>query len=107
MSKTKSEVCFTPAIFNRYENKDAIVVVIDVLRASSAICTAFANGALSIIPVAEISEAKEFKRKAISLQQNVMVMYLILLILVILLSILTRDKVEGKTIVYSTTNVQG
>jgi 2-phosphosulfolactate phosphatase len=104
MSKRNLEVCFTPAIFNRYENKDAIVVVIDVLRASSAICTAFANGALSIIPVAEISEAKEFKRKGylVAAERDGYV-----------LDFadfgnspfnFTRDKVEGKTIVYSTTN---
>jgi len=104
MSKRNLEVCLTPAIFNRYENKDAIVVIIDVLRASSAICTAFENGAISIIPVAEISEAKEFKKKGylVAAERDGYV-----------LDFadfgnspfnFTRDKVEGKTIVYSTTN---
>jgi len=63
-----------------------------------------ANGALSIIPVAEISEAKEFKRKGylVAAERDGYV-----------LDFadfgnspfnFTRDKVEGKTIVYSTTN---
>ena len=44
-------------------HKDSIVVIIDILRASSAICTAFANGAAAIIPVAEVEEAKDYKSK--------------------------------------------
>jgi 2-phosphosulfolactate phosphatase len=104
MRKKNLEVCLTPAIFNRFDNKDAIVVIIDVLRASSAICTAFSNGALSIIPVSEIYEAKEYKNKGylIAAERDGYV-----------LDFadfgnspfnFTRDKVEGKTIVYSTTN---
>ena len=63
MEKRNLEVCFSPVIFNCFENRTAIVVIIDVLRASSAICTAFSNGALTIIPVADIIEAKEYKNK--------------------------------------------
>jgi 2-phosphosulfolactate phosphatase len=104
MIKRIVEVCLTPAIYKRFENKEAIIVIIDVLRASSAICTAFSNGALSIIPVAEISEAKVFKSKGylVAAERDGFVLdfadfgnspYNF-----------TRDKVEGKTIVYSTTN---
>lgn len=57
------EVCFSPALYGYYENKDAIVVVVDILRASSAICTAFMNGAKKIIPVATLEEAKAMKDK--------------------------------------------
>jgi len=98
------EVCFTPAIFNRFENSGAIVVIIDVLRASSAICTAFANGASTIIPVAEVHEAKEYKEKGylVAAERDGYVLdfadfgnspfnFI-------------HEKVEGKTIVYSTTN---
>jgi 2-phosphosulfolactate phosphatase len=42
--KNKIEVCFTPAIFDVFENPEAIVVIVDILRATSAICTAFMNG---------------------------------------------------------------
>jgi 2-phosphosulfolactate phosphatase len=50
-------------LLNGYQNKEAIVVIIDVLRATSSICAAFANGVKSIIPVAETSEALEYKRR--------------------------------------------
>jgi 2-phosphosulfolactate phosphatase len=104
MRKRNLEVCLTPAIFNRFENKEAIVVVIDVLRASSAICTAFSNGAAELIPVAEINEAKKYKEKGylVAAERDGYV-----------LDFadfgnspfnFTREKVEGKTIVYSTTN---
>ena len=57
------EVCFTPAIFDCFKKPEAIVVVVDILRASSAICAAFMNGVESIIPVGTIEEAKAYKAK--------------------------------------------
>jgi len=39
------------------------VVVIDVFRATSAICTAFQHGVEKIIPVASIEEAADYKQK--------------------------------------------
>ncbi|MEN8229584.1 MAG: 2-phosphosulfolactate phosphatase [Bacteroidota bacterium] len=63
MKKQKIEVCYSPALFPYYENHDAIVVVIDILRASSAIVTAFMNGAEQIIPVGTLEEAKAYKEK--------------------------------------------
>ena len=44
------------------EWKDAIIVVIDVLRATSTIVTAFMNGCRSIVPVAEVEEAFQLVR---------------------------------------------
>ena len=104
MGKCNLEVCFSPAVFNHFENTEAIVVIIDVLRASSAICTAFTNGATSLIPVAEIKEAKEYKERGylVAAERDGYV-----------LDFadfgnspfnFTREKVEGRTIVYSTTN---
>lgn len=63
MGMRKIEVCFSPALYPYFENREAIVVVTDILRASSAICTAFMNGAERIIPVRTIEEAKEWKAK--------------------------------------------
>jgi 2-phosphosulfolactate phosphatase len=57
------EVCFSPAVYHRFHNPDSIVVIVDILRATSAICTAFMNGAESIIPVGTLEEAKQFKNK--------------------------------------------
>lgn len=41
--------------------KDKVVVVIDVLRATSVITTAIGNGALEVVPVVEIEEAIKMK----------------------------------------------
>jgi 2-phosphosulfolactate phosphatase len=57
----KVEVCFTPAIYDTFRNDEAIVVVVDILRATTAIVTAFMNGVERIIPVATLEEAKDYK----------------------------------------------
>ena len=63
MEKHKIEVFFSPPLFPYYENRDAVVVVTDILRASSAIVTAFMNGVERIIPVGTLEEAKNFKEQ--------------------------------------------
>ncbi len=63
MHTCKVEVCLTPAVYNNFKNDDAVVVVVDILRATSAICTAFMNGAKRIIPVASLEEAQQYKVK--------------------------------------------
>ncbi len=57
------EVCFTPGEYAYYKDDYEIVVVIDVLRATSAICAAFDNGIKAIIPVPTVEEAWEYKQK--------------------------------------------
>lgn len=57
------DVCFTPALIHLYDISESIVVVIDVLRATSSICVAFANGVKSIVPVATIEESQQYKAK--------------------------------------------
>ena len=101
------ETCFSPALYEPDMNDGAVVVVIDILRASSAICTAFANGAGSIIPVADIEEARDYKNKGylVAAERDGFV-----------LDFadfgnspfnFTSERVKGKTIVYSTTNGTG
>lgn len=63
MGRLKIEVCYSPALFPYYENREAVVVVTDILRASSAIVTAFMNGVERIIPVATLEEARNYKEK--------------------------------------------
>ncbi len=60
-NRKKVEVCHTPSLYHQYEKENQIVVAIDVLRATSAMCTAFDNGVKKIIPVSTIEEAKEYK----------------------------------------------
>ena len=94
----------SPALYPYYENPDAIVVVTDVLRASSAIVTAFMNGVERIIPVGSLEEAKAYKEKGfmVAAERDGLVRdfadfgnspYNF-----------TPERVGGKQIVYSTTN---
>lgn len=48
--------CLSPALLNLYEVSSSIVVIIDVLRATSTIAAALNNGAKSIIPVDSVAE---------------------------------------------------
>ena len=57
------EICFSPADYALYESGFELVVVIDVLRATSAICTALENGVRRIKPVAKVDEAREWQSK--------------------------------------------
>jgi 2-phosphosulfolactate phosphatase len=60
------DTLLTPAEFTALSTRDlhnTTCVVIDVLRATSSMLTAFANGATDVRPVAEISEALALKKK--------------------------------------------
>ena len=102
--KNKVEVCFSPVMYEEFRNDDAIVIIVDILRATSAICTAFMNGVEKIIPVGTLKEAKAYKDKGfmVAAERDGIVRdfadfgnspfnF-------------TRDRIEGKEIVYSTTN---
>ena len=104
MEKHKIEVCYSPALFPFYENPDAVVVVTDILRASSAIVAAFMNGVERIIPVGTLEEAKSYKERGfmVAAERDGIVRdfadfgnspYNF-----------TPERVKGKQIVYSTTN---
>ena len=54
-------VCLTPSLFPIYSDRKSIVVVVDVLRATSAICTALDLGVESIRPVSTIEDALDYK----------------------------------------------
>ncbi len=56
------EVCHTPQAYSLFHKENAIVVVIDVFRATSAIVTAFYNGVSKMVPVATVDEAREYQR---------------------------------------------
>ncbi|MBS1650918.1 MAG: 2-phosphosulfolactate phosphatase [Bacteroidetes bacterium] len=59
------ETCFTPQVYNLFHNPNAIVVVIDILRATSAITTAFYNGVHKMLPVETLEEAHNYKKNGI------------------------------------------
>ena len=61
MEVTKKNLftCLSPALINVYDISNSIVVIIDVLRATSTITTALYNGAASVIPVATVPRCVE------------------------------------------------
>jgi 2-phosphosulfolactate phosphatase len=57
------EVCLTPELVHLYGVKGKVVVVIDILRATSCMTTAIAHGVKSLIPVATLEECKALQKK--------------------------------------------
>ena len=53
----------TPAVLHLYDLNNAIVVIIDVLRATSTISTALFNGAKCVIPVDSVAKCIELGKK--------------------------------------------
>jgi 2-phosphosulfolactate phosphatase len=104
MQQRNLEVCLSPALYNYYENKDSVVVVIDVLRATSSICAAFANGVTAIIPVGEEEEARDYKKRGFLVAAERDGYVLDFADFGNSPFNFAREKVEGKSIVYSTTN---
>jgi 2-phosphosulfolactate phosphatase len=107
MAKKILEVCLSPAMFSKHAGSENVVVVIDILRATSAICTALANGAKEIIPVDTVEKARNSKTEGylVAAERDGFV-----------LDFadfgnspfnFTPEKVKDKTIVYSTTNGTG
>lgn len=105
MQQRKLEVCITPALLHLYDISQSIVVVIDIFRATTSICYGIENGAEAIIPVAtvEICEShRTSKGYLLAAERDGAVVagfdfgnspfsY-------------SKEKVDGKTIVLTTTN---
>ena len=51
--------CLSPALLNLYDVTNSVVVIIDVLRATSTIATALYNGASCVIPVSSVQKCIE------------------------------------------------
>ena len=60
----KLNVCLSPALYEYYAKDNTIVVMLDAIRASATICTAFMNDVELIIPVSDIDAAKDYKNRA-------------------------------------------
>jgi 2-phosphosulfolactate phosphatase len=61
--KKNISVCFTANQFEKYADGKSTVVVVDLLRATSVISTAFMEGVKAIIPVQTLDEALSYKGK--------------------------------------------
>lgn len=100
----KIDVCFSPALYPVYHNLEAVVVVVDIFRATTTMAAAFSNGVRTIRPVATVEEAEAYKTQGwlVGAERNVKRCafadfgnspfdY-------------TPEKVSGKDIVFTTTN---
>jgi len=56
------DVCFSPELLHLYELPGKVVVVVDVLRATSSMVTAFAHGIEKIIPVSSLDDCLNQKQ---------------------------------------------
>src|SRR5689334_14032144 len=63
MSKPSLFTVLSPALLNLYDVNNTVVVVIDVLRATSTIATALFNGAKEIIPVDTVERCIQLGRE--------------------------------------------
>ncbi len=57
------EICLTPDLIELYDLRGKVVVVVDVLRATSSIVTGLAHKVNSIRPVASLSECKDLQNQ--------------------------------------------
>lgn len=103
--KRNIKVCFTPALFSKFSDRRSIVIVVDVLRATSCICTALAKGVISVKPVEHIFEMLDIKNNSdyiLAAERNGKIvkgfkygnsplMY-------------SRDEMKGKKVILTTTN---
>jgi len=102
----KLNVCLSPALIPLYNVEDYIVVIVDIFRATSSICYGIENGVTAIIPVSEVEECAAYREKGsdflLAAERDGKVVegfdfgnspfsY-------------TKEKVEGKTVVLTTTN---
>ena len=63
MNKPTLFTCLSPALLDLYDLSNSIVVIIDVLRATSTIATALNNGAKEVIPVDSIADCIRIGRE--------------------------------------------
>ena len=102
------DVFFGPAGLTASDVTGRVVVVIDVLRASTSIATALANGARAVIPVEGTEEvvtrAKAFERSEVKLAGERQMRPIPGFDLGNSPREFSRENVEGKTVLLSTTN---
>ena len=69
----KIDVCFSPKLFPFYALDDQIIVITDIFRATTSICTSFHNGAKGVKTVSSVEEAMQLKEKGypVAAERNV------------------------------------
>ena len=59
----KLNVCLSSDLFSHYDEGNKLVLVVDILRATSVISTAFHYGISELIPVSSVEQAKQYMNK--------------------------------------------
>jgi 2-phosphosulfolactate phosphatase len=99
------EVCLTPKLFSEIQTKDHfIVVLVDILRATTSICAAFDNGVNTILPVATLEDAKAMKDRGFLVASEQDGKKLDFADFGNSAFNFSREAIGGKTLVYCTTN---
>ena len=102
------DVFFTPSQAKPSDTTGRLVVIVDVLRASTTVATALGNGAKTVMPLEGadevISRSKEFHRSAVILAGEQKMLPITSFDLGNSPQDFTRKAVEGKTILITTTN---
>ena len=99
------EVCFSPRLFQDVlTTGDFAVVLVDILRATTTICTAVGNGVEAIIPVATHEEARRLKSEGFLVATEKDGVQLDFADFGNSAFSFTREAIGGKTLVYCTTN---
>ena len=58
--KRELSVCLSTSMIQSFDIKDKIIVVVDIFRATSVICTALSNGVTEVIAVNKINDVKPY-----------------------------------------------
>lgn len=102
--KNRLEVCLSPALYSKHADDSNLVVIVDILRATSSICAAIHNGVKRIIPVSTVEEAREMKTRGYMVASERDGYVLDFADFGNSPFNFTPELVQGREIVYSTTN---
>ncbi len=99
------EVCLSPKLFGDIlTTGDFVVVLVDILRATTTICTAVGNGVEAIIPVATHAEARRLKAEGYLVASEKDGVQVDFADFGNSAFSFTREAIGGQTLVYCTTN---
>ena len=54
-------VCLTPALIGQFDVANSVVVIIDILRATTSMCVAIDNGVEALLPVLTVEECRTYR----------------------------------------------
>jgi len=98
------EVAFSPRFLPLFEPEGKLIVVADILRATTVITTMLMNGAKEVIPVPDLESARSYKEKGFTVAAERNGSRLDFADFGNSPFLFTPETVGGKSIVYSTTN---